>query len=565
MMTFSLLHKLKRPSELRTLASQFALRQLVYYLHYICVPEVMEVSTSFSSSQEVENERLMVCRLLIEIDPANANDYEAELREITRKQVIQGGIRQVEQSKVSLDLEPVRRWAERHLKESFARFQSLVSVANLAASGTVALETDEPEAESRKTLANPQTLSEGLQDLGQDLPAVPANEAVSLLINMVSQLLGECYLNPFNGLDCYLSMRIRHGALSGQLRAPLEEERLITQRDSSSEEYLATVFWMHRLEPFGPDIRNGVNERLRSFSRDYDALINSFARDQIQIRSTEREKGLFTATVPQERLVLLAHEIDCSTTFDSFVDLCFAVFWESVEASLEDVRQYIDRTVGPEMQALFLSLMTDIEAIDSDFSIPDLNNAIRSSATKAHQALDQVKNWFRQAKPLPPKTYSFKEIVEIGLQQVRRIYHDFAPGLTIDIGEMPPVGDLTRFSDIFFIIFANIAKHSGIAETPRTKVSAQLTGSLLRIEVENDVALSSITPDVRARVDGIKAVIEKGGYHQAVRSEGGTGLIKLRNLAVRDQGMVDFGFGEDDTFVVRVVIPVKLYEMGEKD
>src|SRR5882762_4086457 len=34
-------------------------------LRYICVPEVMEISISFENSQQVEDERLMVARLLI--------------------------------------------------------------------------------------------------------------------------------------------------------------------------------------------------------------------------------------------------------------------------------------------------------------------------------------------------------------------------------------------------------------------------------------------------------------------------------------------------------------------
>ncbi len=58
-------HGLKRPSELRTLIAEVDRNQLVYYLRYICVPEVMEISISFENSQQVEDERLMVARLLI--------------------------------------------------------------------------------------------------------------------------------------------------------------------------------------------------------------------------------------------------------------------------------------------------------------------------------------------------------------------------------------------------------------------------------------------------------------------------------------------------------------------
>ena len=223
---------MKRPSDLRARVTDFNRFQLVYYLRYVCVPQVMEISISFENSQQVEDERLMVCALLIEVDAANmAIEYEAEIREITKKQVIQGGIRQVEQSKISIDLEPVRRWAERNLRDNYLRYQSLFSSGMSEPSSSDAISTSDL-LDERVTHQKSSNKDEDLPEIGQDVPEVPANEAVSLLLKMVSSLLRECYLDPFHGLDCYISMRIRHGALSGQLRAPLEEEKLITQRES---------------------------------------------------------------------------------------------------------------------------------------------------------------------------------------------------------------------------------------------------------------------------------------------------------------------------------------------
>jgi hypothetical protein len=44
---FLFAHGLSRPSELRTKRTEFDVRQLVYYLRFVCVPEIMEVSTAF--------------------------------------------------------------------------------------------------------------------------------------------------------------------------------------------------------------------------------------------------------------------------------------------------------------------------------------------------------------------------------------------------------------------------------------------------------------------------------------------------------------------------------------
>jgi hypothetical protein len=558
---FLLANGMTRPSDLRSRITDFNRAQLVYYLRYVCVPQVMEISISFESSHEVEDERLTVCGLLMEIDPANANAYEAEIREITKKQVIQGGIRQVEQSKVSIDLEPVRRWAEKNLKDSFMRYQALFSAGIRASSDTDSISSSNLLDEPPPSRTMPDTRDK-LPEMSQELPDVPANEAVALLLNMVSALLRECYLDPFHGLDCSLSMRIRHGALSGQLRAPLEEEHLITQRESGSGEYFPNEHWARRLSYIGSARLTQLDVLLREFSRDYDVMINSFTKDQIQIHSVDKKDGLFTASVRSTRLGLLVHEIRDDTTFDNFLDLCFTVFWESVDASLEAVRDYIDKVLKPKLRQMFLALMTNVDAITAEIPSAELNNAIRNAQTQAHNALDQVKDWFRQTKALPPRSCEFQELVEIGLQQVRKINHDFDPQLTTEIDPMPRFGDLSRFSDIFFIVFANIWKHSQIAR-PKVHVSAKLSGVILTIDIENDVESTSVTPSVRTRVDGIKATIEHGGYQRAVRSEGGTGLIKLRNILPRDdagKSQLDFGFRQSDSFFVTARLPVNFYK-----
>ena len=44
----------------------------------------MQVSTAFSSSRELDEERLAVCALLAEIDSDNLEQHEMEIRDITR-------------------------------------------------------------------------------------------------------------------------------------------------------------------------------------------------------------------------------------------------------------------------------------------------------------------------------------------------------------------------------------------------------------------------------------------------------------------------------------------------
>ena len=333
---FLIAHGLERPSELRSIMERFPKEQLVYYLRYVCVPDVMQVSTEFQRSRDLEDERLAVCSLLLDIDKENSNDYETEIREITRKQIIHGGVLQIEQSKISIDVEPIRRWAERNLKESFARYQVLVDAGMRAgAEGIAAAQA----ASAAKTKPD-------------SLPEVPLDEASDLLLFIVRSLLNECFSNPYHGLDCYLSMRVRHGALSGQLRGPLEDEKIITQRQGGSGEYTHNDYWLQRIGQIDSRLAEKIDDLLRKFSRDYDSFITSFAKDRVQIQSSDHPEGLFQASFTTTRVVLLAHEIHSDTTFDGFVDLCLGIFWEIVDESLTDVRSYIDSSLKPRLNKL---------------------------------------------------------------------------------------------------------------------------------------------------------------------------------------------------------------------
>jgi hypothetical protein len=547
---FLLAHSLRRPSDLALSADLHPLPQLIYYLRYVCVPEVMQVSPAFQSSQSLEDERLSICTLLTRLDKANAKVYEREIDEITRRQLIQRGVRQAEQSKISIDLEPLRRWARRTLTESFARVKTL-SLVGLEASA-------KEDSQAREA-------SSGSE---QELPELPLENAGSLLINIITSLLHECLHNPRHGLDCYLSMRVRHGALSGQLRSALESEKLITQRKGGSDEYARNEYWLSRLTlPQG--VASQLDARLRRFAREYDELIGEFATRRVQIRSSDRPNGLFANEVSNSAIALLALDVHPETSFDSFLDACFDTFSQSLETSLQAVREYVDNTLKPQVNVLFTSLQSEAEQITCEISTPSFDTAIRTAQTRTLQALDVVKDWFRQVNPPPPRTFSLEEIAHIGLQLVKKRSFGFNPRLECRFSEMPDFGDLARFSDMFVILFENVARHSGLNDNQWVAITAELDDPLLKVSFESNVAHGVANDATQDRLERIRRIVADGSFHSGIRSEGGTGLIKLGNiLATGDRvsrSKLDFEFTSSDTFRVHVELLIRTVEMEQVD
>jgi hypothetical protein len=543
---FLVAHELERPSQLREFVDNFDRSLLLYYLRFICVPEVMQDSVTFNSSRELEEERRAVCVILAEIDADNLEEHEKEIRDITRQLVVIRGVRAVEQSKIFVDLSAIRRWADKNLKESFARYQALLS-AGLDAGGTgidVAL---------RDLLAGTPVSEKYLR--------LPENETSQLLVNMLSSFLRQCLIHPEHGLDCYLSMRLRHGALAGQLRAPLEHERIVSQREGPLDEYKSNEHWVSELSKYlSPELVNKIDEHLCSFSGKFDAFVDRFAGDYIQIRSDDKPKGLFE--LPLNVLVVraLASEISTKVAFEEFIDVCAELFWQLLEPCLRNVHQTIDSTLRPELTGLFESLRTELNKLEVQYLISELDAAILNAQTKAQQKLEQVKDWFRIAKPLTERYFTFEEMVDIGLECVTNAHPDFRPRFNVSLSAKDSTiryGQLSLFSDIFVIVFDNVRKHSGLTE-PRVAVSARIIGDRLEIEIVNEVSPVAVTPEREERVNQIREAISQDGYLRAVRSEGGTGLKKLRNI-LRSGSDPDrrpeFGFG-DNVFSVKFTLRI---------
>ena len=222
---FLLAHNCRKPTALRAIAGQFQASQLIYFLGTVCVQEVMDVSFDvFDSSREIEEERIAICQWLTELGTDSKAAYLEEIVELTKLINIQDGLRDVDRSRVHVDIEAIARWARKEVKESYARYKALVGAG-------IGFGTPEDLEDALVKFAV------GDKHAVVDYLTYPDHEGDSLLLDMLESLTSEYLSNSDYGLDAYLSMRIRHGSLSGHLRGPLEEQSLIVAKDGNSDKY----------------------------------------------------------------------------------------------------------------------------------------------------------------------------------------------------------------------------------------------------------------------------------------------------------------------------------------
>jgi hypothetical protein len=394
---------------------------------------------------------------------------------------------------------------------------------------------------------------------------LPVNEAIDLMISMLRNLTHEYLTNPEHGLDYYLSMRIRHGAFSGQLRSPLEAQQIVTQRSSDSGEYKHNTYWRNMLFNLESSAWEQINEALAAFTRDFDNTIRDYAATYLQINNEEKPHGLFRLPITNVFVALISSHVQSDNDIADFISACFEYLESALDSALLNVRIHIDQVLAIEINRLFSTLENNFRKTGTA-NIHELDSAVRVAQTALAQSLMQLKDWFHRSESTEVPDWTFEQLVQIGLVSITKMHESFSPKLEMDISTFPRLINLSVFADIFFIVFDNIRVHSGLT-SPRITVSSKLEEGKLRVGIVNELAPSVLTDEKKARIEDIRLKVDQGGFGWGARREGGSGLMKLRNrirVVEEDSTELSFGFNDDQTFAVEFALPFHFVRRKEE-
>lgn len=155
---------------------------------------------------------------------------------------------------------------------------------------------------------------------------IPDNEASAVFVDILDRLCRECSLNSRHSINSYLSLRIRHGTISGQLRQPSQEQHLLTIV-SIDGEYSPNLHWYELLmSKLGETGASFVSYQLSSFSKEYDALIERFSSDYVQVRRQDKPKRLITYRFADPVIIGYASDASSFTDFDQFLEEFFPIY-----------------------------------------------------------------------------------------------------------------------------------------------------------------------------------------------------------------------------------------------
>ncbi|MFM0168852.1 hypothetical protein PQR33_05815 [Paraburkholderia sediminicola] len=526
-------------------------RRVSFVLWRVMVPKNLRLVGFLKTSDAVDTARLQVCQALLDIVGSNKDEIVAEIRRITEAQFARKVELEIENARIFADKDGIRRWAERECREQFVRLKTS-RVAQLA-----------PSLAQIKASFNEARY--GASGSGDSLE----QHMKDPLFALGASIFRECFWKQDDGLDHFLSLRIRHGSLSGYLRAPLERARLASQGVFAGS--VLEFEWKTALKASTTGSVNLLLKHLALFQEQFDASLETLRKEYVQISSKDKPKGIFAVGMTKPAWDIYYHRWESAETFEQFFDICWDAFEDVLDVSLEDVREFLAGEFTRGCEKLFDTLRRALDQCGLDAQDrANMVTCINDSARGLQDAVAVVANWFVPFEPLRDEVeLRFEQVLEVAL----RVFKNARPGFSLDV-ELHDDSDgdvsissllLPRMSDALFIIFDNVYRHSGHVSGAKVKITwawvfdfeSRVT---LNMVVENTIAKTRSVGSVREGFEEARAKISSERLRDALVGEGGTGLVKLVRIAQPDTGQFRGGrvaFDVSDDGVVSIDCSLK--------
>ncbi|HEY8604745.1 hypothetical protein [Tsuneonella suprasediminis] len=541
-----------RPSEIDPQIAGVARHELVYFLRYVCVPEVLDLSRLFRGTRAIIEERQNICLLLIEIDPRNRNIYQDEIGRIANELALDEGRWIVDSTRIHVDSDALVRWADKTLAEDFERYRDL----------------------TRVSIAEPQNFDEVLRELAaqpaQKTSFVPETEADAVLVSMLRRVGEEFLANASFGLDFYLSKRIRHQSFIGLIRGPLEFSGLITTRESEAGEYRRNDTWVSKFTSCDDEIRDAIDAALRYFAARFDETLSEAKETYLHLRSVDKPQGMIALAV-DDRLIRLARAIiDLGHGFREFLTVAISILWAAIEPSLVVIQNFIAVEIKDSLIREFDTVRAKIrELAERDPAWLEFDAAMGKASNEVQVKLDEAAHWFVHADTLKhQQLFTLEQMLAIGVDTALKVQRGYAPVITQhadgDINFFAP--NLVFCNDVLFAGLGNARKHSGL-KSPRIDISAlwNPADETISFTIVSDCKASSRQQKER-QADVIRKAIDQGTHGPRTRIEEGSGFAKLAAVVEQsERGKIEFGFTEEGRFRLKVTYAALLLnqELGD--
>lgn len=522
-------NQIASPNDLHQKSDSFGLNLVIEYLDCVWQPEVMRQTLMYSSDDQIDEARIEACRILAQIDLKRAKIHQEELASRIKQQEISKATALVEQSKVYVDIESIKRSLRTRLKTSYAQYKSSL------------VQHGKPQDDIVKTFETVFSKFDSGASLSlilSNLHVLDSREAPTQADIQFSAIFGEItkeFLTGDHGLNAYLSTRVRHGKFVDALRKSVMDLHLVTPRTADGS-YTPNTYWHNQLEQVST--RSELLNILEEFSKKFDDCL-IYVRDRkiqiqtyIDLQATEKNaEGLFLYHFSTLERRLVQYYDDDYKDFDELIAKCVDTLWEKTDANLVELRNYLATPLKAQLMQLFDDLSSRTAEQCRDTEVSELTNAVARARTATQQALDNVVAWFKRNEVYDRQDFDIDLPAQIAASMVNRTlsmktsWH--GPKVTIlDSDARLPGRSLDALVDIYYALFENAVKYSeseGVALNVRLKLNYQ------RGAFSGEVLSNALPPSIeqQERLRQIRESLATQESRRLAQSEGRSGFRKI--------------------------------------
>lgn len=546
----SLLDKSKYPNE--TLTS--------FFLENIYTPNVMKNTLLFNGKVDRENKRIPICQYLIENNLGDKDKLLEEVKEISKSLVLTNATSHVENTKIHVDIDYVKRHVEVECKPIFNKYISLRLNDYTQSEDEEALSSFvnkmRPDFEKMGETSN----SHVYQILqGVHLTELQQNEKNKIFMDLIKKIRDE-FTGGVKGLGGNISTRITHGIIETHYRKALLDDSLLAKSTNGEFQY----YWSDKLTNLDKDIALKIDNLLSEFSSSFTELIEKVINDWLQISQVDSEfstisksknAGVFKYSISNTLAYELQLAMPTTSSYEDFWKVIKDWLLITTDLNLLEAKILLEETLTPEFKNVFDTLQNNILQIKKlePSNITELLNAINSSRQKLITRVKESSNWLCRNEVDLIESVEIDIIIEI-------VKRSLSCNSTNTINENIDVkgSQLSYFVDIMYILFANAIKHSKLdKELISIQTEVNKTDEGIEILVTNNCKKYKFYKSKNVELLKYQNIYSTEKSLDKLKTKGDTGFYKVQKIIKEDilsDYCCEIKYLNENTFQVGVLI-----------
>ncbi|WP_076418241.1 hypothetical protein [Colwellia sp. UCD-KL20] len=541
-----------KPSELRCPSEYINSKKLIYLLRYVAIPRILDDCIFFDGVDEVEDERIAICQLLLELDPENTRAYSSEIKALTKEAKITQLVNHVNASKIYVNEGAVISHVQQTISRLFRQYISLLEVPELN------IQVDKI-SERLKDLLN----SGEFENFG-----IPASERIGLFESMYKMMINELAANPAFGLEPHINTTIKHGSFEGQVRRAFDQQEILITKSKGSPRERLPDKWKNNFKANSDAEIKKLMVRLDLFTKKTTDIIVFYLDELLQIK-TVHNNGLFVFVSTKAEIEELRKFIKVSSSYDDFLNLCITRFWFLMDKSMNNIRNKIQKDLKPSLtkalDTMSSGISLDLKGNDSHI----FHDAIVKSKIDFERYMEDLCGWFTKPDQQLMEAFNFDLIFSVALKQIHNCYVASplicTEEITVDSSFKGKY--FASVVEVLFMLLQNVIRHS-YQENLKANLSVTVNGSVLTICLENSLGKEVDLDTLKENIEQFNEQYSSGSSDSSVElanKKSGSGLSKIWRILEHDLNVshsLYLSLSEEEIYSAKLEFDIKelIYE-----